>query len=92
MCSFLVGAVVVLLLLVYGLGCVGVYMRACSCPLGVGRMGCRCLCIHREVSAMSAVSTPKPEDKTRIVLHYAPLRDSFGVALCGIGGPCRRLV
>ena len=36
---------------------------------------------------MSAVSTPKPEDKTRIVLHYAPLRDSFGLALCGIGAP-----
>lgn len=36
---------------------------------------------------MPAVSTPKPEDKTRIVLHYAPLWDSFGLALCGVGAP-----
>ncbi len=36
---------------------------------------------------MTTAPTPKPEDKTRIVLHYAPLRDSFGLALCGVGAP-----
>lgn len=36
---------------------------------------------------MATALNPEPEDKARIVLHYAPLRDSFGVALCGVGAP-----
>ena len=36
---------------------------------------------------MATAPTPESQSKTRIVLHYAPLRDSFGVALCGIGAP-----